>query len=244
MKLFCLPYAGGGASAFRPMQQWLPKNIQLRPLHLPGREVRFSEPLENNLASLIVDLAQQIIDATDEPYAIYGHSMGSVLAFELIRYLRRKQLRLPVHFFAAARGAPSLSGEYRRLSLLDDDQFLASVQAFGGLPDKLINNAEIRNLILPLLRSDFWLLDNYQYFEDEPLNLPITSLHGKRDMTVHLSWVQAWRYETTAEYQHHSIPGNHFFLNDSESGICTIIADTLNNYLRSAEKNESVALPL
>lgn len=236
MKLFCLPYAGGGASAFRPMQQWLPKSIQLQSLNLPGREARYSEPLENNLTALMFDLARQLADDIDQPYAIYGHSMGSVLGFELIRHIRRNRLPLPVHFFAAARGAPALSGEYRRLSLLDDDKFLASVQAFGGLPDKLISNVEIRNLIIPILRSDFWLLDNYQYLDDEPLHVPITSLHGKSDLTVQLSWVQAWRYETTGEYQHHTIPGNHFFLNDGESGVGDIIANTLKKYIKCLDK--------
>jgi medium-chain acyl-[acyl-carrier-protein] hydrolase len=237
MKLFCLPYAGGGASAFRCMKEMMPAHIQLHPLHLAGREHRFSEPLEKNLAIVVRQLAQQLTVNGNEPYALYGHSMGSLLGFELIRYLVRNKLPLPVHFFAAARGAPALSGEYQRFSRFSDIDFIQHIKAFGGLPEKILANEEIMAMVLPILRNDFDLLDDYQYFEGDPLPVPITTFHGENDSTVRLSWVLAWRYETSREYYHHKIEGNHFFLNVPGSRLFNLISDTLYNYQSTAVIN-------
>lgn len=227
MQLFCLPYAGAGASAFRSMKEVLPRSVNVCPLHLPGREHYYSAPLINNSFELIPQLAQQLQSEVKGNYAIYGHSMGSLLGFELIRFLRRHNFPLPIHFFAAARGAPSLSGEYEHFSNLDDDEFIARIRQFGGLPEKIITNREIMNIVLPVLRSDFQLLDNYQYFEERPLPVPLTSIHGAADATVQPAWVQSWQYETSSRYLHHTIKGNHFFINDPCSPVFDIITNTL-----------------
>jgi medium-chain acyl-[acyl-carrier-protein] hydrolase len=229
MQLFCLPYAGAGASAFRCMKEVLPRSINVCPLHLPGREHRYSAPLINNSFELIPQLAQQLQSEVNGNYAIYGHSMGSLLGFELIRFLRRQGFPLPIHFFAAARGAPSLSGEYEHFSNLDDDEFITRIRQFGGLPEKIITNKEIMNIVLPVLRSDFKLLDSYQYFEEPPLLVPLTSIHGVADATVQSAWVQTWQYETSSNYRHHSIKGNHFFINDRRSPVFEIITNTLHS---------------
>ncbi|PUA27028.1 MAG: hypothetical protein B0W54_19545 [Cellvibrio sp. 79] len=227
MQLFCLPYAGAGASAFRCMKETLPSSIEVCPLHLPGREHRYSAPLINQSFELIPQLARQLQAEVKGDYAIYGHSMGSLLGFELIRFLRRNSFLMPVHFFAAARGAPSLSGEYEHFSGLDDNEFIARIGQFGGLPEKILTNREIMNIVLPVLRSDFQLLDSYQYFEEHPLPVPLTSIHGATDATVQRAWVQSWQYETSGSYFHHTIKGNHFFINDPCSSVFDIIATTL-----------------
>lgn len=227
MQLFCLPYAGAGASAFRCMKEVLPRSISVCPLHLPGREHRYSAPLINQVFELVPQLAQQLHAEVNGSYAIYGHSMGSLLGFELIRFLRRHHFALPVHFFAAARGAPSLSGEYEHFSSLDDNEFITRVGQFGGLPEKIVTNREIMNIVLPVLRSDFQLLDSYQYFEERPLPVPLTSIHGAADATVQPAWVHSWQYETSNNYSHHTIKGNHFFINDPCSSAFEIISSTL-----------------
>lgn len=227
MKLFCLPYAGGGATPFRVLKDKLSARIVVVPMCLPGREYRFAEPLVDELEVLLPLLVRDYLREERGPYALYGHSMGALIGFELIRYLSKHKLPLPLHFFAAARGAPALSGEYEHFSGLDDADFITRIEAFGGIPEKIVQNREIMSMVLPILRSDFRLLDRYQYLDNEPLPVPITSLRGESDATVRDAWMRAWQYETVCVYRHHTIPGNHFFINDPQSLVFDIIADTL-----------------
>ncbi|WP_035052219.1 thioesterase II family protein, partial [Andreprevotia chitinilytica] len=227
MKLFCLPYAGGGALAFRQMKARMPAHITVVPVCLPGRDQRFSEPLIDDMAVLVRHLAQQYLADNDAPFAIYGHSMGSLIGFELIRYLVRENMPLPVHFFAAARGAPALTGEYERFSEFDDERFITRIKAFGGISDQVIASPELMEIVMPILRNDFRLLDNYHYFQGTLLPVPITSFHGEQDHTVRSEWVRAWQYETAVSAQHFSVPGNHFFLADAASPMFNRVADIL-----------------
>jgi surfactin synthase thioesterase subunit len=233
MKLFCLPFAGGGASGFRCLRDAMPKRIEVVPMALPGREHRYAEALVDDIQVLVADLAERYLRTDPGPYAIYGHSMGSLIGLELIRYLIRHSLALPRRFFAAARGAPAFNGEYERFSEFDDERLIARVKAFGGLPDKIAGNREIMAMVLPVLRSDFRLLDRYQYLDGEPLPLPIHTFHGRHDATVQESWIKAWRYESAAGYRHDAIPGNHFFLGDPRSPLFDILVAVLDEESRA-----------
>ncbi len=227
MKLFCLPYAGGGVATFRLMRGKL-SGVEVIPMCLPGRDQLFDQPPVDELGALVQLLAKRYIENVAEPYAIYGHSMGSLIGFELIRYVQRIGLRLPCHFLVGARGAPELSGEYERLSGLNDERFIAKIMLFGGFQEAIYENEALMNFIMPMLRNDFRMLDAYQYLHGAPLPVPITSFHGAQDATVRQEWVKAWEFETSAKYQHVTIPGGHFFVTDPHSPLFRHINELLN----------------
>ncbi|WP_250458432.1 thioesterase II family protein [Microbulbifer litoralis] len=243
MQLFCLPYAGGGATGFHSLREHVAGEIELHVLSLPGREQRFSEPPIDRLMPMLDCLQAQLQQSVTGPYALYGHSMGALLAFELAHRQMAGAGPRPQHLFVAARGAPALDGEYERYSHLPDREFLERIGRFGGLHPAIFDTPELLQLVLPILRADFRLLDRYQYLPRPPLQIPITSLHGADDPGVREDWVRAWQSETSTDYRHHRLRGGHFFLAEAAAELSAVIGDTLKNRPQQYREQQPAALP-
>lgn len=224
-RLFCLPYAGGGAAAFKGWADCLPATIDVCPVVLPGREHRMREPAVADLRALAEGLATAIKPLVRRtPYAIYGHSMGSWLGFELVRALRRRRLPLPEHLYVGARRAPHLPSTHPPLSHLDRDAFVAGVQErYNAIPAALLAQPAILDMFLPTLKADFGALDAYRYQEEEPLDVPITAFRGARDAVVASAALRAWSEHTTAGFQQHTLPGGHFFLDEDRDLLTSLV---------------------
>jgi surfactin synthase thioesterase subunit len=210
--LFCLPHAGGGASVFARWPAAFGPSVEVRAIQLPGREDRILE-------DPVIDpdaLAAGIARAVTGPYALFGHSMGARLAFEVIRRLRAAGAPLPEVLFASACRAPHMvrDGLLDGLSRADDDAFIARLHAVGGLPDEVAAEPELLELLLPALRADFTWLDDYTFAEAEPLPVPIVCLAGDQDRAVPLDEVLGWERHTSAGFAVHRFAGGHFFLRD------------------------------
>ncbi|MEZ4322030.1 MAG: thioesterase domain-containing protein [Myxococcota bacterium] len=206
-RLFCLPNAGGGTVDFR---RWSLPDTDVLPACLPGRETRLHERPYRSMPPLVEDLADAL--PTDRPYAMYGHSMGSWLAFELVRELRRRGHRLPTHLWVGARHAPHLPTSTPPLGRLPQAAFLEGMQArYGAIPDVLLGDPELLKTFLPALRGDVVLLDDYRYAEEAPLDVPITVFRGADDPTVSEAEARAWEAHTTGPFALHTVPGGHFF---------------------------------
>ncbi|MER7475272.1 thioesterase domain-containing protein, partial [Micromonospora sp. NPDC000018] len=212
VQLFCLPYAGGGASVFRRWQDGLGTDVEVLPVQLPGRENRISEDPEFRVA----DVASAIADRVRGPYAIYGHSMGGRVGFEVVRELRRAGRPLPLRLYVGGARAPHVTAAslFDGLSGVDDDELLRRLGAGGGLPAELLAHPELVELLLPLLRADFGRVDSYRYTPGEPLPVPIVAFSGRHDRAVAREHSDAWREHTAAGFTLHEIDGGHFFLND------------------------------
>src|SRR5579883_2155511 len=128
LRLFCFPYAGGAASIYRLWPQLLPETIEVHAIQLPGREGRLLEPTYVRLAPIIDEVTQAIAPLLDRPFALFGHSLGALLAFELARQLRRLQRPQPIHFFASARRAPQFADPDPPIHRLPDAEFLEEVR--------------------------------------------------------------------------------------------------------------------
>src|SRR5262249_33598404 len=155
---FCLPFAGGGAGAFRAWPDGLPADVDVCPVHLPGREARYTEPAIDDVDALVGPLLEGLRPHFDGPFALFGHSMGGLVAFELADRLRRRGIA-PVWFFASGVRAPHRPGSGRMRHALPHDQFLTAVRELNGTPPELLENPEILDLMLPTLRSDFHLAE-------------------------------------------------------------------------------------
>lgn len=213
LRYWCMPYAGGGAAAWYPWATHLNPVAELVAIRLPARESRLQEPPATDLLTLSRELATAIAPYTDEPFALGGHSLGALLAFEVTRELRRRGSPLPVALIASGARAPDCPRTEPNLHHLPDDDFIREVdQRYQGIPPALLANREFLDLFLPALRGDLEAFETYQHRAEPPLNLPLLSLWGDRDPRVSMSEALAWRAHTTGEFGSKTFPAGHFFL--------------------------------
>jgi medium-chain acyl-[acyl-carrier-protein] hydrolase len=212
LRLFCLPFAGGGSAAFAPWTSQMPPDVDLCPVLLPGRESRLQEPPLRDMAALVGRLVDGLQGALDRPYALLGYSLGSTVAFELIRELRRRERPLPVRLFVASRHAPHYS-EQAAIAHLPDDAFVAALQArYNAIPAPILADRELMAMFLPILRADFTLLEGYRCEPAAPLPTPITAWYGADDRTLTRERVAAWATHSAAPFELHEVPAaGHFF---------------------------------
>ncbi|MEV5412743.1 alpha/beta fold hydrolase [Thermopolyspora sp. NPDC052614] len=234
-RLICLPYAGGAAAAYQIWRWLAPDGLQVCPVELPGRGARFGEDLFQRLTPLVETLADAIAPALDRPFAIFGHSMGALLAFELTRTLRKFGLPEPEHLFVSGAVAPGTPRRERPLHDAPDNEIRRKLRTLGGTPEELLGNDELMELMLPVLRADFAVLETYEYREQAPLAVPITVLAGRSDPVVPVSALRGWRDQSTVPLRLRLFPGGHFYLHDAAADIVRLISDTL-RHARQVER--------
>lgn len=212
LRLFCFPYAGGGATAFSTWHRGLPPEVEVVAVQPPGREARLAETPYSDLMQLVEAMHRELRPHFDKPFAFYGHSNGGLMVFELARALRREGGPMPLQLFAGGRPAPQLELEDPPIHALPHDEFIAELRRFAGTPEEILENEEIMELIMPLLRADFAMGETYRYVPEPPLDLPISAYGGVRDEDVSEAQVEAWREQTTGEFRMRMFPGDHFFI--------------------------------
>ncbi|MEV0584404.1 thioesterase domain-containing protein [Nonomuraea sp. NPDC050310] len=219
--LFCLPYAGSGAVAFHGWAAAADPGLEVLSVVPPGRESRITEPIGFDVA----ELAQVIAARADRPYALYGHSMGGRVGFEVVRELRRRGERLPERLYLGGCRPPDRIDPLDGLSQAPDEVLLARVSALGGMPREVLDSPELLELVLPILRGDFAWLDGYRYEAEEPLPVPITAFGGADDPVT--GAMPYWEEHTSAGFELHVEPGGHFFLHESMERILGVVAGDL-----------------
>jgi medium-chain acyl-[acyl-carrier-protein] hydrolase len=232
LRLFCFPYAGGGASIFRLWSRYLPEEVEVCPLYLPGREHRLKEPAFDDMTALVRKLTEVLEPYLDIPFAFAGHSMGGLICFELARQLRREQLPEPRQLFISAQRAPQLPSRHDPIYQLPDAEFLASLYRLGGTPQAVLENEELMQIMLPMLRADFTLYNTYVYTPEAPLDCAISAFFGEQDHLVSSEELAAWREHTCGTFVLRGIPGNHFFLHSSLDMFLRAIEQDLLKLLR------------
>ena len=222
--LVCFPYAGAGASSYYPWVRILPSQIGLYAVQLPGREDRISERPVREVPIIINALIDALSDLAGVPFVFFGHSMGALLAFEVARELRNRALKQPAHLFVSGRQAPSTPFSGNPLYMLPDGAFLEEcVRRYQGIPQAILNEPELMSLLLPVLRADMEMIENYRHKPQAPLHIPITALYGREDRTLKILDVQAWAQETSDRFSYAELPGGHFFLQTARSQVVEII---------------------
>ncbi len=224
VQLFCIPHAGGGTASYHGWTTDISPTIDVIPILLPGRERRFAEPANNDLKTTVKNIADALTSCVRAPFAIFGHSMGALIGFELCRELRRRTHPLPVVLIVAAFRAPHLPATSTPLHKLPDSEFVEAIQKrFRGIPDEVANNAELLQLFLPTLRADITSIENYQYEDESPLSCPLLALGGTEDTQVAPAELAAWRRHTTGEFVQKMIPGGHFFVTERRSETIRLV---------------------
>jgi medium-chain acyl-[acyl-carrier-protein] hydrolase len=213
VRLFALPYAGGGAAGYFRWRSALLPTVDVVPIHLPARETRIGEPPIAELRPLVTEIADAVEPTLDRPFALLGHSMGAWLAFELARELRRRGARSPGLLIVAASPAPHRPQQGERLHELPDAEFVEEVsRRFDGIPPAVRANSELLQLLLPALRADLQLIETYEYADEPPLEIDILALGGTEDQAISATALADWRRHTARGFSQRMLPGGHFFL--------------------------------
>lgn len=215
LRLFCFSYAGGGTTVFRGWGDHLPDQVEVCAVQLPGRESRAAEPSYRRLVPLVADLHTAIAPLLDRPFALFGHSMGALVAFELARQLRRAGAPQPERLFLAAFRAPQLPNPNIRIYHLPDE-VLKTVLAKEGTPQDVLDNDELMRALLPTLRADFELCDTYEYLPEAPLSVPVSVFGGQHDVRVGRADLDQWKVQAGNGFGLTMLPGSHFFIHGSQ----------------------------
>jgi medium-chain acyl-[acyl-carrier-protein] hydrolase len=208
--LLCFPHAGAGSAAYASWSRLLPPEIGLRVVQPPGREARLREPAYRDAGSFARDLVPSVATLTDRPVALFGHSVGAIVAFEVAREMRRAGLPAPCHVYVSGRQAPHIGVRGRSTWDLGDKALVAELRALGGTPAALLDDPELLALFLPPLRADLELNECHEFVEEEPLDVPITAFAAATDVRAAPDDVAEWAAHTTREFALVSVAGGHF----------------------------------
>lgn len=227
IRLFCFPYAGGRASIYYTWAQKLPDFIDVVPIELPGHGTRLNEPLYNSLQRLATEAGDALASLFDLPFALFGHSMGALLSFELAHYVRNEYDARAQHLFLSASRAPHIQNPQLKVHTYPDDVFLEQIRRLEGTPATVLDEPELVDLILPILRADFAVCDAYDCTRDQPLPCEMTVFGGVQDPMVKRDHLAAWEEYCDGTFTLRMFPGGHFFVQSAESTILRYIAKSL-----------------
>lgn len=227
LRLFCFPYAGGGASTFRTWAEDLPPEVQVCSIQLPGRENRFNEPPYAQLTPLLQTLADVLLPYLSLPFALFGHSMGALVSFEFARHLRREYALQPIHMFLSGCRAPQVPNRHPPIHQLPQSEFVAELSRLKTIPKAVLENDELLGLLLPTLRADFAIYEQHTYSAQALLDCPISVFAGSHDNLVCKEDVVAWREETCAACSFRMFPGDHFFLQSARRLVLQAVSQDL-----------------
>lgn len=217
LRLFCFPYAGGTAQIYHSWPDLLPDEIEMIAIQYPGHIKSLQAKLFNRMSELVEAIYDQIKGCMDKPYAFFGHSMGAMITYDLAQYICTKKAPPPVHLFQAARRAPHIQSIQPALHSMSTAEIISVMRSFRMLPEEVINNEYILQLILPGIIADFEMVETWQYNpHSSPLPIPITAFCGVNDNQAAHNDMEEWRKHTVKEFNIFIYPEQHFFIHNEQ----------------------------
>jgi len=220
VRLFAFPFAGGGAAVYRDWGDRL-RGADVYSVLLPGRERRLGEPPIGDARLLLDRMLPALVALADRPFVLFGHSMGALIAYELAHRLREYDL-CPLHLIVSAYRSPERPRR-RVLHLLPDDEFMEALRGYGGTQPGLLDNPELVQLLLPMIRSDFRLHETYEFTARPPLDCPITAMVAKADRHVNEEEMQDWRDKTDSTFSLVRVDGPHLYLLQQPDSVLSLV---------------------
>jgi medium-chain acyl-[acyl-carrier-protein] hydrolase len=227
LRVICFPYAGANPASFHGWAARLGSDVEMQVVQLPGRGARCGERPITRMETLIDALVKASRAHRAVPYVLYGHSMGALVAFELVRRLRRDSKVLPTQLLVSGCRGPALPIMSLPPHDLPEKAFIARVGELGGIPAAVLQERELMALLLPSLRADFELLETWNYTPEPPLDMPITAFGGVDDRAIRSVELEAWRPQTRGPFELRLFPGDHFSVLSPGSGLVDAIATRL-----------------
>lgn len=227
VRLACFPHAGGGASSFYSWRDVMPEWVEVLPIQLPGREERVAEAPVDDFPTLISAVHREIGPVLEPPFALFGHSLGALLAFELARSFSEAGNRLPLVLFVSSHRAPHLRSQRKDIHKLGTPSLVRALRRLGTIPSEVLDHPELRDLLLPALRADFRCFETYRYLPGPPLPVPIVATGGASDTLVTASAITPWKEHSSALTTVRFFPGDHFYLNENREEVVEMIWRTV-----------------
>ena len=215
MRLFCFAHAGGGATTYHRWNAALGEEVEIHTAQLPGRENRSKERFLESIPEVVVEIVQVIQASLDLPYALFGHSMGALVAYEVSRALQKLGARSPLGLFVSGRRSPDITEFTKPLHVLEDSAFIDAVQQrYGGIPELILKDPEFLSYFIRPMRADFKILETYEHQPDPVLDISIEAYYGREDKRLSLEKMEGWRNQTSSSFALSEFSGGHFFLHD------------------------------
>ncbi|UGT60386.1 thioesterase II family protein [Nocardia asteroides] len=221
VRLACFPHAGGAASFYLPVAKAFSPSCEVLAIQYPGRQDRRSESPIGRIDAIADAVAVQLKSENDRPLALFGHSMGALIAYEVALRLQSFGISL-VALFVSGRRAPSLYSS-ERAHLLSDDALMAEIVKMEGTDGRILNDADLMSSLLPVIRADYCAVETYKHDPNSRLTAPIYAHCGIDDPRVSVDEAHSWRFHTSGAFALDTYPGGHFYLiKESESLIASI----------------------
>lgn len=215
MVIYALPYAAGGASIYYELAQHLDKSVRFVPLELPGRGRRMGQPRVQSIQKMAADALRQIAaSGLEEPYCLMGYSMGTTVCYELYQLLRLHRYPLPCHMIMCAADIPAHKQEFHNVRGMSDSDLIAQLRQLGGTPREILENSELLELVLPLVRDDFIAVEEYRPSIIMKMNCGGTVICSRREFEDEDNEVDKWKDYFAKEISLIRVEGGHFFLHD------------------------------
>jgi surfactin synthase thioesterase subunit len=243
LTLLCLPYSGASAMVYSRWRRQLPSWMQLQPVELPGRGARYDEPLQIDMRALARQLARELKPTLQTPYALFGHSLGALLACELAHAFRDLGAPEAVALFASGTAAPSMRSDYDRgfAEARSDEELIDQLRTFQGTSEEVLANQELMSLTLPVLRADFMMCGRFTPVERPLLNCPVHVLGGKEDRATTEQLI-GWSKETLGSFSMDMMTGGHFFIHEHEARVIRTLKSHLEVHHRRHALSAAPAL--
>jgi surfactin synthase thioesterase subunit len=224
-RLFCLPFAGGGAAPFRAWARSMPEDVEILAAQLPGREARLREAPFRSIAAMTQAALPAVLAHADLPYAVFGHSMGALVAFELALALEESAPVPPTALFVSARRPPDEPDEHSPVHPLPEAQFVAELQSrYGAIPEVLLQERELLQLLLPTLRADIEAVETYAPSTTRKLRCPVFVYGGMDDRHPRRAQLAGWQRVAARDVRVRVFAGDHFYLNAQRDALTADIA--------------------
>lgn len=230
VQLICFPYAGSGASLFYPWVNFLSKDFEVWAFQPPGHEELMDQRLISDLAEMKQYILQKIIPIINRPFILFGHSLGSVLAYETTKELQKRNM-VPISLTVSGRQPPHLKSKMHLIAHLNNEDFIKEVFELNGTPPELMASKDFLEMATPILRADFKLAENYQIKIEEKIKCPVSVLGSTTDKWIDTKEIAEWSKTTEKPCETRIFEGDHFYLKQNPR----LVAEYLNNLL---EKNQ------
>jgi surfactin synthase thioesterase subunit len=224
-RLVCFPHAGGSASFYLPFSAKVAPELEVFAIQYPGRQDRRLERRMEDIGELADNIFQALRSMTDRPLAFFGHSMGAILAYEVALRLERDGTVLR-HLFASGRRAPSRQ-RLERVHEQDEKGVIAELRLLSGTDSSILSDAEMIEMIMPAIKSDYRAIESYRHRPGQELTCPVTALVGDSDPRVSVDDAKAWGDHTAAAFDLRVLPGGHFYLVDQAPTLTRLIPEVL-----------------
>ncbi|WP_432027726.1 thioesterase II family protein [Streptomyces sp. 1222.5] len=232
LRLFCFAHAGGGGGFFRPWREFVLPEVEVCPVILPGRETRVAEPAHRSMEELIGPLCEGLAPYLDRPYALFGHSTGAAVAYEVARRFQDDPRRAPRRLLVSGRRAPHLAARRPPFAGLADEDFLRVVAELGGTPQEVMRQRDLMRMFLPALRADFHLNESYRPLPGPRLRCPVSGFTGDRDPEVTPLELRLWDTVSDGPFRMRVYDGDHFYLTGLPEPLRTDLLEDLCSDIR------------